>query len=205
MDNDLGVFQLQLPLNQQNVNRVTEARIEHIWRSNSQNGLVTISYDDRANRRFNELVTLIVSPVTAIQSTSNRRINFNDLRVGMRVNAIFSSSMTRSIPPQAVAFLIVVLDRRERTEVTEGSVTNVDLRNRTLEIRERDRGRDRDRDRDRNRITFHVTNSTIIENQRGRRINLNDIRRDDRVRVEFRTMREPNRPNRNIAIQIQVL
>ena len=205
MDNDLGVFQLQLPLNQQNVNRVTEARIEHIWRSNSQNGLVTISYDDRANRRFNELVTLIVSPVTAIQSTSNRRINFNDLRVGMRVNAIFSSSMTRSIPPQAVAFLIVVLDRRERTEVTEGSVTNVDLRNRTLEIRERDRGRDRDRDRDRNRITFHVTNSTIIENQRGRRINQNDIRRNDRVRVEFRTMRESNRPNRNIAIQIQVL
>jgi len=122
--------------------------------------------------------------------------------------------MTRSIPPQAAAFLIVVLERREQNEVTEGSVTDVNLRNRTLEIREAGRGRmqeidersfGRDRDRDRNRITFQVTNSTRIEDRRGRRINLSDLRRNDRVRVEFRIVREPRRPDRNVAIFIQVL
>lgn len=218
MENEFGAFQLQQPFNQENVNRVVEARVEHIWRSNNQNGLVTISYDDRVNRRFNELVTLIVSPITVIQSTSGQRVNLNDLRIGMRVNAIFSNRMTRSIPPQAVAFLIVVLDRRERAKVTEGRVLDVNLRNRSLEIREHDRGRrleeekrfrdrdrDRDRNRDRNRITFQITNSTRIENQRGRRIDLSDLRRDDSVRVQFRTERESRRPDRNIAIFIQVL
>lgn len=216
-NNDVIAFQMQQPFIQEEAIRVSDARIEHITRSNSRNGLVTISYDDRVNRRFNELVVLVVSPQTAIQSTSGRRVDLNDLRVGMRVNAIFSSRMTRSIPPQAAAFLIVVNDRRERNEVTEGSVIDVNLRNRTLEIRESGRGRiqeieqrcdcdsDSDRDRDRNRIRFQVTNSTRIEDRRGRRIGLSDIRRNDRVRVEFRVVREPRRPDRNVAIFIQVL
>ncbi|HCL03208.1 MAG TPA: hypothetical protein DHW61_12510 [Lachnoclostridium phytofermentans] len=214
MDNDITAFQMQQPFSQEEAIRVSNARIEHITRSSSRNGFVTISYDDRVNRRFNVLVTLVVSPTTVIQSTTGRRVDLNDLRVGMRVNAIFSSRMTRSIPPQAAAFLIVVLERREQNEVTEGSVTDVNLRNRTLEIREAGRGRmqeidersfGRDRDRDRNRITFQVTNSTRIEDRRGRRINLSDLRRNDRVRVEFRIVREPRRPDRNVAIFIQVL
>ncbi|ABX42467.1 hypothetical protein [Lachnoclostridium phytofermentans] len=211
MDNDIISFQLQQPFRQEEAIRVSDARIEHITRSSSRNGIVTISYDDRVNRRFNELVALIVSPSTAIQSISGRRVDLNDLRVGMRVNAIFSSRMTRSIPPQAAAFLIVVNDRRERNEVTEGSIIDVNLRNRTLDIRETRPGRVEFVDErfsggpGRNRTTFQITNSTRIEDRRGRRINLSNIRRNDRVRVEFRVVREPRRPDRNVALFIQVL
>ena len=228
MDFDFIEYQeLQQPFNQEPVIRVEEATIVHIWRGGSQNGLVTISFEDRRN---NELTTLIITPQTIIQNSSGRRMSLDELRTGMMVNAIYSSRMTRSIPPQALAFLVVVIERRERTFTTEGRVTNVDRRNNTLEIRERGRGRDDRDDRGRddrgrddrddrgrddrddrgrddrgNRILFQVRNNTVILDRRGRRINLGDIRRDDRVRVEFQIIEQPRRPRQNVAIRIQLL
>lgn len=220
MDFDFIEYQeLQQPFNQEPVIRVEEATIVHIWRGGNQNGLITISYEDRRN---NELTTLIITPQTIIQNASGRRMSLDELRTGMMVNAIFSSRMTRSVPPQALAFLVVVIERRERTFTTEGRVTNVDRRNNTLEIRERGRGRDDRDDRGRddrgrddrddrgrddrgNRILFQVRNNTVILDRRGRRINLGDLRRDDRVRVEFQIIEQPRRPRQNVAIRIQLL
>ena len=146
--------ELQQPFNRERVIRVEDAQILHIWRSGRQNGLVTISYNDRLNRRFNELVTLIITPQTALKNRAGRPIRLEDLRSGMRVNAIFSSRMTRSIPPQSLAFLVVLLGPRDRDRDRDRD-RNRDRgmdrdRDRGMD-RDRDRGMDRDRDRDRDR------------------------------------------------------
>lgn len=209
--------ELQQPFNQESVIRVENGRIVHIWRQNRQNGLITISYNASRNRREEEVVTLIITPQTMIQNASGRRISLDDLRMNMTVNAIFSSRMTRSIPPQALAFLVTIVDRRERTLFAEGRVLDVNRRNGTLEIRERGgRGRDgreaqddnvqdaRRRDNEqRNRIRFEITDNTVLVNRRGREIELRNIRPDDQVRVEYFIRREPRRPDRNIAVRVE--
>lgn len=75
------------------------------------NILVTVAYSQcQCNRRNEEMVRLVVGPRTSVLNRNGGVISAGDLRVGMTVNASFSSTMTRSIPPQAIAFLIRVVD-----------------------------------------------------------------------------------------------
>ena len=72
---------------------------------------VTISYEtiDPFNRIFIETVRLVITRDTQILNQFRQPISVWGLRVGMRVNVRFSSAMTRSIPPQAVAFRIRIV------------------------------------------------------------------------------------------------
>lgn len=73
---------------------------------------VTISYEiiDPFNRAFIETVRLVITRDTQILNQFRQPISVWGLRVGMRVNVRFSSAMTRSIPPQAVAFRIRIVN-----------------------------------------------------------------------------------------------
>src|SRR5699024_1957795 len=116
-----------------NIIRVRGAIIEEISQVRDT-GHVTIAYGvtgDFTTVRM-ELVTLIVSNSTRIRDRSGRRMRVSDLRVGMTVDAEFSSAMTRSIPPQARAYSITVERRREPSNTTEGRILAVDARNGVL-------------------------------------------------------------------------
>ncbi|HOH70133.1 MAG TPA: hypothetical protein PLX37_06665, partial [Sedimentibacter sp.] len=129
---------------------------------------VTISYGVLGD--FNtinmEIVTLIVGRDTVIMDQLGQSMSIRDLREGMRVDAVFSAVMTRSIPPQSRAYRITVISDMQ-SSFNEGRVLEVDPANRFLytgipfDIMSQTR--------------FVVTDATTIRDRRGRIIRLRDL------------------------------
>lgn len=184
--------------NNDDVIRTRDSVIEEI-RTDRNTGFVTISYGVMGD--FNvihmELVTLIVTRDTIIRDRSGRNLRFRDLREGMVVNAEFSSAMTRSIPPQARAFRIVVVNRNVASDVTVGRVLRIDTRNRFLYI-----GSPNDRS---TQMRFIITNSTLILDAKGNEIPLRNLRIGQRVRVEHARNQTLSIPPQTTAYVVQII
>ncbi len=178
--------------------RTRDSVIEEI-RSDKNTGYVTISYGVMGNYNVlhMELVTLVVTRDTIIEDRSGRSLSFRDLREGMIVNATFSSAMTRSIPPQARAFRIIVVSRGEVSNVTVGRVLEVDLRNGFLYT-----GNANDRY---SQMRFVITNSTLILDRKGNKISLRNIRVGQRVRVEHAKNQTLSIPPQTTAFVVQII
>lgn len=161
-------------------------------------GFVTISYGVMGEycMMHMELVTLIVSSDTIIRDQFGQNMTVKDLREGMRVDAEFSANMTRSIPPQARAFRITVINQIN-TDITEGRVLDVDTNNGFLLT-----GRPNDIY---SQMRFVITDATVIRNRRGRRIRLRDIRPGDFVVVEHATFQTMSIPPQTTAFDVQVM
>lgn len=92
---------------------IRDALIEDIV-MDQRNMIVTISYRVLDNRRpVNRTLSLIVSGLTVIKDSRGRTVSPRNLRFGMRIHALVSTAMTRSIPPQTRAFLITVLEEQQ--------------------------------------------------------------------------------------------
>lgn len=159
---------------------------------------VTISYGVLGD--FNtinmEIVTLIVGRDTVIMDQLGQSMSIRDLREGMRVDAVFSAVMTRSIPPQSRAYRITVISDMQ-SSFNEGRVLEVDPANRFLytgipfDIMSQTR--------------FVVTDATTIRDRRGRIIRLRDLSPGDFVRVEHANFMTMSIPPQTTAFDIQVL
>ena len=105
---------------------ISDGLIEDI-RSENNTTFVTISYTDCAACRLPEqTVRLVVSNRTRIFDENGNRIPVSALNVGMIIDAAFSNAMTRSIPPQASAFLIRIVRRPVSGNITTGRILDVD-------------------------------------------------------------------------------
>ena len=96
---------------QKDVVNVFDATIKSI-KSNHHALLVTITY--RNCPTCNEpvqTVTLVTGPNTVFRNERGCTIKKQELQTGMIINASFSASTTRSIPPQAQAYLIMIVKR----------------------------------------------------------------------------------------------
>ena len=159
---------------------------------------VTISYGVLGD--FNtinmEIVTLIVGRDTVIMDQLGQSTSIRDLREGMRVDAVFSAVMTRSIPPQSRAYRITVISDMQ-SSFNEGRVLEVDPANRFLytgipfDIMSQTR--------------FVVTDATTIRDRRGRIIRLRDLSPGDFVRVEHANFMTMSIPPQTTAFDIQIL
>jgi hypothetical protein len=181
-----------------NIITAEDAFIENISIDN-RTGYVTISYGVLGD--FNvtnmEIVRLVVNRDTIIRDQFGRPMSIRELREGMRVDAVFSAAMTRSIPPQARAYRITVVNDNMQSSFTEDTVLEVDLANGFLytgipfDIM--------------GQMRFAVTDSTTISDRRGRRIRLRDLRPGDFVRVEHANFMTMSIPPQTTAFDIQVL
>ena len=163
-----------------------------------RNGFVTVmmNWDNRFRPNQIQLITLVVTPNTALRNQNLRTINFNQLRVGMTIFAAYSARMTRSIPPQSVAFSIIAITE-EAFEVSRGRVAFVDVRNSRLITGDRN---------DINRqMIYNVSEDTEIFNRRGFRIRLDQIRPGDFVQIEHATFQTASIPPQTTAFRIFVL
>jgi len=181
-----------------NVIIAENAVIENISTDN-RTGYVTISYGVMGEfcMIHMELVTLVVNRDTIIRDQFGKTLSLRDLSEGMIVDAEFSSAMTRSIPPQATAFRITVVNNNSNAQVTEGRVLDIDLNNRFLYA-----GNPNDRY---SQIRFVITDSTVIRDRRGRQIRLMDLRPGDFVRVEHANFMTMSIPPQTTAFNVQVL
>lgn len=95
---------------QGNVMRIDNAFVEDVVPANrSSNGYLLVSYATAGANRTTSIqnLRLNITRNTVLLDSLGRQIRLSDIRKGMWVNVVFSSAMTRSIPPQSTAFLIV--------------------------------------------------------------------------------------------------
>lgn len=179
-----------------NVITAENAFIESV-NTDNRTGYVTISYGIMGDfcMMHVQVVTLVVGNDTILLDQFGQRISLRDLREGMTVYAEFSSAMTRSIPPQARAFRIIVID--SNFSVTEDRVAYVDSVNNFLYT-----GNPNNIN---TQMRFVITDATIIKDRRGRLIRLRDLRPGDFVRVEHAVFQTASIPPQTTAFNVRVL
>lgn len=186
-----------IPGSNRNVIRVFSAVIEGI--SNERNTtFVTISYNNCIGcSRPGNSVRLVVNQETSIYDERGRNMRARELERGMTVNAVFSSTMTRSIPPQAQAFVIRVTGRPNRKVATTGRIIEVNTRsNFILVLRNQNPA---------SAIRFNISPNTVIWDLFGRPTRLSSLSPGFRVRVEHATFTTASIPPQTTAFTVRII
>ncbi len=158
---------------------------------------VTISYTEHTNRPpTNRTLRLVVGRTTTILNEMGNFIPVSELEPGMIVNATFSSAMTRSNPPQAVAFLIrVVRSLLDYTVI--GNILEIDRENRTMTTIQ---GQNRN-----SIIRFNVPQNSPVYDRNGASMNFNRLMPGMHVKVRHAEFMTLSIPPQTTAFEIQVL
>lgn len=176
---------------------VLDAVIDEIT-TNRNTTLVTITYRNCPTcREPAQTVTLVIGPDTVLRNERGGSARVNELQEGMVVNASFSSAMTRSIPPQAQAFLLIIVKRPETRETTIGRIVEVNPRNDFIVVIRNQNPS--------SAIRFNISQETAILDPIGRRIPLSRLRPGLRVRVEHASFMTASIPPQTTAFTVQVI
>ena len=180
-----------------NILHFSRGTIEEIM-AEGNNLLVTVSYRECRNcNQSEEKIRLVVGNSTVVVDESGYRVSENELVEGMVINANYSAAMTRSIPPQAVAYLIRIVSRPEALNVTIGRIIDVDRQNRSITTIS-----------DRNMssvIRFIVPEDAVIQNLLGRPIRFSELVPGLRVRVHHAEFMTASIPPQTTAFEIRVI
>lgn len=183
--------------------QITNALVEEVSAETNRTGYIIVSYAGRApyNIINIELLRLNINRNTDLTDRNGRNINLPQIRSGMWIDTLFSSAMTRSIPPQTVAFRVRVKSRieeqRPSSRTTTGQIIQIDAKNNFILTENR---------RDPNpRIKFVVSDRTQIFDRRGRRIPFRALSRGQWVEVVHADFMTLSIPPQTAAYRIRVL
>lgn len=176
---------------------INNARIQEITRDRGTT-FVTVTYRARIdNRSVEQTVRLVVNSRTVILNERGRRIQASELSRGMIIDATISDAMTRSIPPQATAFVIRIERRNQADNFTTGRILDINRKNRNFTtISDGNLS---------STVRFNVTNDTMFFNRMGRRIEFQDLRQGMRVRVRHANFMTASIPPQTTAFEVRVL
>lgn len=181
-----------------NAMQVENALAEEVSVTNNTTGYIIISYTDGSANGAESLqyLRLNVNNNTGIVNLAGGCNCLSDIREGMWIDAIFSPQMTRSIPPQSNAFLI--LARRglpASTETTTARILNIG-ENAILAGNPRNMH---------NQTLFLVTEHTVVRNRMGNPIALSNLRPGQMIRVTHSNAQTASIPPQTTAFFMQVL
>ena len=185
---------------------------------------MTVTYRDvSSNTMLEGTVVLATDPNTVILNENGNETSASTLQAGMLINAIISSAMTRSNPPQAYAYFIIITNeymqqpseqpgmstmpssrpmppnrpRPVTDDVTTGNIINVDRNNRSFTtISNLDFS---------TIVQFNVPEDTPIYNRMGRQVNFSMLAPGMRVRVRHASFMTASIPPQTTAFEIQIL
>lgn len=97
-------------IQQGNIMRINNAFVEDVSCINNSNGFIIVSYSvpGRNNITSIQTIRLNLNRNTTVLNSFGQNLCLCRIQRGMWVNVVFSSRMTRSIPPQSNAILVVV-------------------------------------------------------------------------------------------------
>jgi len=176
-------------------NHISNAMIEDISMERNQRQ-IRISYSDCTTCPQKQLI-LNIDRDTLIQDERGNRIRPRDLHIGMTIDTLVSSAMTRSIPPQTQAFQIRVVRRPAASQTTVGFILDTDERNRSITTISNWNPS--------SIIQFNTTQDTIILDRNGRNIPFSRLMPGQRVRVGHATFMTAGIPPQTTAFSIQLL
>ncbi len=175
---------------------IFNGRIEDISFENA-NAFLTISYSNcPACSATRQSIQLLVNNTTRILDENGRPVPVTFLRTGMIVNASFSCATTRSMPPQAVAFMIRVVRRNVTDNTTIGVITDINRQNRSFITISNG-----------NPVSvtqFNVPENAMIFDRFGRPMSFSGLRQGMRVFVRHANFMTPSIPPQTTAFEVQV-
>jgi hypothetical protein len=175
-----------------------DACIENIF-INNEIGYITISNGDvgESSCKNDEHTTLIINKNTIIRDKDNQEFSLFELSEGMSVDAEFSATLTKNIPPQAKAFRITVIDKNNDSSLTKGEVLCIDHDNGLLYVG--------DENNTNSQTVFVIKESTVIRNKEGQLIGLGSIRLGQLVVVEHLEDNTSRFTSSRTAINVQTI
>lgn len=145
-----------------------------------------------------EQLRLNVNSRTVILNSFRIPICFCDIHPGQRLNVTFTSRMTRSIPPQANAIMIVVqAPSRPSSNTTTDRILRVEPNQNRLITGMADNIN--------SQTVFNITNATTILSRDGFPITLRALRPGQRVRIKHANFQTASIPPQTTAFHIQVI
>lgn len=176
---------------------ILNGRIEELFNDRG-NIVITVRYREGSqNRRNEQTIRMVVGPRTIVLNMNGIPIPASALSEGMIINAVVSSAMTRSIPPQANAYTIKVVRNAMPDSITVGRILEIDQNNRSITVMS-----------DRNlssTIRFNVPEEAMIFGRTGRRIRFSNLMPGMRVRVRHANFMTSSIPPQTTAFEIRVL
>lgn len=185
---------------QGNIMRIDNALVEDVSYRSTGTGYVLISYavPQPGQTIAIENLRLNVSRTTVVLNSFGQSMCLCNIHKGMWVNAVFSSAMTRSIPPQSNAFLIAARRGSQiPANVTTGRIALIDSGNRFLYT-----GNPHDVN---SQTRFVITNHTSITDRSGNPVRLRSLRPGQMVRITHAPFQTASIPPQTTAFHIQLL
>lgn len=186
-------------IQQGNVMRIDNAFVEESLCNRPSGGYIIVSYSVPEE---NDMVSiqnlrLNLNQNTVILNTFGQRMCTCCIQDGMWVNAVFSARMTRSLPPQANALVIIVQRRPQApSSITTDRIASVDTANRFLYT-----GNPNDIN---SQTRFVITDTTSITNRFGSSIRLNALRPGQLVQITHANFQTASIPPQTTAFRVQL-
>lgn len=179
---------------------VENAFVEEVSTLNRTHGYLIISYavPGRNGTTSIEQLRLNVSRNTVVLNSFGVTTCLCDIRKGMWIDAVFSSAMTRSIPPQSNAYLIVM--RRDNTSsmsVTTDRISIVDANSNAFYT-----GNPNNIN---TQMRFNLANASSIRDVNGNPIRLSAIRPGQLARITHASFQTASIPPQTTAFYVQLL
>ena len=186
---------------QGNFMRIDNAYVEESSCMNDSNGFLVVSYLVRGANQTTSIqrIRLNVNRNTVILNSFGQRTSLCRIRRGSWINAVFSSRMTRSNPPQSNALFILVRRPSQNLApmVTTARVAFVDPVNNLLYTGNPNNINQQTR--------YVITNSTAIINSNGRQVGIRALRPGQMVRITHANFQTASIPPQTTAYHIQIL
>ncbi|MGC4019140.1 MAG: hypothetical protein QM793_07890 [Muricomes sp.] len=179
---------------------VKNALVENVVTLFGESSHLLISYTvgESDEVTFVELLRLNINSNTVLMDSSGARICICDIHKGVWISSIFSPVMTRSIPPQSNAFLIIVqTDSPCTLRVVNHEVIMTDIGNSFLYTK--------DPDNTNNEIIFTLSPSTQIRDKTGTPVTLDALYTGDMVKVIHANIQTASIPPQSPAVYIQLI
>ena len=183
-----------------NIMRIDNAFVESTHCFNKFNGYILISFSPSEKENMNPIlnIRLNINRDTLVLNPSGQKICPCCIKDGSWVNIVASSRMTRSIPPQSNAYLIVVQEKPQTvSSVTTDRIAFIDPENNFLYT-----GNPNDIN---SQVRFVIMEETSIRDQNSQNIDINELRPGQRVRVTHANFQTASIPPQTTAFDIQLM
>lgn len=181
--------------------RVENALAEDVVMQTENTGFIVISYavTEPGHTISIQTLRLNVNRHTAILNSFGQTVCLCEIQKGMWIDAVFSPMMTRSIPPQSSAFLIMIRrgNSASGTTVTTDRIAWIDFDNHFLYTGNRN---------DINsQIRFTISDTTVITDRSGKPFSLRFLRPGQMVRITHADFQTASIPPQTNAYHIQLI
>ncbi len=119
---------LSIKIVRKNTN-TTESKILNLYTSNKKLYILVGDSNEAAKQTL-----FILADDAVIKNNSNKEIEFSDLSKGLKIKVEHSKTMSKSLPPQCVAYSVAVIDDLDVEFIDEAIIEEINIKKKTITV-----------------------------------------------------------------------